>query len=182
MKKIIGLSLLLGSLNLHAQEAQLEKNITEVQLGLFGLNVNNETKLINKLSVRVSAEFQVSIWDNFFINQANLIVYPTIEIEPKFYYNLNSRFKKDKNIRNNSANYFSLQLEYIPNWFVISNLKDVSLANQINIVPTYGFRRNISEKFNYEFKFGYGYGKIIDKNYNDSGRIIDLSFKLGYVF
>lgn len=96
MKKKIGLSLLLGSLNLHAQEAQLEKNITEVQLGLFGLNVNNETKLINKLSVRVSAEFQVSIWDNFFINQANLIVYPTIEIEPKFYYNLNSRFKKDK--------------------------------------------------------------------------------------
>lgn len=182
MKKIVFSVFLLISQITNAQDNSLEKNLTEVQVGIFGVNINYETKLVDKLTLRIGAELQPNIWNNQFNDKTEFIMSPIINIEPRFYYNFNTRAKKGKNNKNNAANYFSLQMQYLPDWFVISNIKNIESYNQINLIPTYGFRRNFSEKFNYEFRFGYGYGKIIDSNYKASGRVVDLSFKIGYVF
>lgn len=182
MKKISYLILILSTQLVHAQQTSIEKNLTEVQIGLFGINVNYETKLVDKLSLRISAELQPNSLDNNFYGKTEFIISPIINIEPRFYYNFKTRAKKGKNNNHNAANYFSLQMQYMPDWFVISNIDNLQSYNQINFIPTYGFRRNFSEKFNYEFKFGYGYGTLIDSNYKASGRVIDLSFKVGYVF
>lgn len=182
MKKISYLVLILSAQFVHAQQTSLEKDLTEVQIGLFGINVNYESKLVDKLSLRISAELQSSIWVNNFNDKTGFIMSPIINIEPRFYYNFNTRAKKSKNNNHNAANYFSLQMQYMPDWFVISNIDNIKSYNQINFIPTYGFRRNFSNNFNYEFKFGYGFGTLIDSDYKASGRVIDLSFKVGYVF
>jgi len=180
MRKIILFSSFL--LMFSAKGQSIDKNINGVQIGLFGVNIYNETKLYDNLSLRIDAHLQPKIWNNSLNDTKGFLLYPLLNLEPRFYYNISKRFKKEKDISNNAGNYFSIQFQYIPNWFAISNIDNVNLNKQLNIIPTYGLRRNFTEKFNYELKFGYGYSKLIDKNYNESGSVLDLSFKVGYIF
>ncbi len=106
---------------------------------------------------------------------------PEISLIPKYYYNLNRRLEKEKNIKNNSGNYLALDITYTPNWFVISNVKGIEVNEMISFVPTWGLRRNFAKNFNYEFKAGLGIGKILQKGYATQA-VPELSFKIGYDF
>lgn len=166
----------------NAQNSNVEKNITGIQIGLFGLDVYNETKIAEKTTLRAEASLFPAIWGGDMYAKTGFAFYPALTIQPKYYYNISKRAENGKNTKNNSANYFGLQVRYIPDWFVISNTKNLSLSNQINIIPTYGFRRNFAENFNYEFKAGLGYGTTFGNDFNSSGAVIDLSIKVGYDF
>lgn len=166
----------------NAQNSDVEKNITGIQIGLFGLDLYNETKIANKTTLRAEASLFPAIWGGDLYGKTGFAFYPALTLQPKYYYNIPKRAENGKNIKNNSANYFGLQVRYIPDWFVISNDKNVSLSNQINFIPTYGFRRNFAENFNYEFKAGLGYGTTFGNDYNTSGAVLDLSIKIGYDF
>lgn len=87
----------------------------------------------------------------------------------------------EKRTKNNSGNYLSAKLEYIPDWFVISNTKDIHVNPTLAIIPNWGLRRNFSENFNYELRLGLGIGKILKEDY-DLQVIPEISFKLGYDF
>ena len=59
------------------------------------------------------------------------------------------------------------------------------MYNTLAIIPTWGFRRNFLENFNYEFKIGLGYGisyRDSENVNNEKGAIMDLGFKVGYDF
>ncbi|WP_076752689.1 hypothetical protein [Elizabethkingia anophelis] len=174
----LALSPLLGK----AQNSNVEKNITGIQVGLFGVDLYNEIKIFDKTTLRAELSLFPAIWGGDLYAKTGFAFYPALTIEPKYYYNISKRSENGKNTKNNSANYFGLQVRYIPDWFVISNTKNLSLANQINFIPTYGFRRNFSNNFNYEFKAGIGYGATFGNYYNTSGAVLDLSFKIGYDF
>lgn len=165
-----------------AQNTNVEKNISGAQIGLFGLDLYNETRIVNKTTLRAEASLFPAIWGGDMYGKTGFAFYPSLTLQPKYYYNIGKRAEKGKNTKNNSANYFGLQVRYIPDWFVISNTKNVSLSNQINLIPTYGFRRNFAENFNYEFKAGLGYGTTLGNDYNTSGAVLDLSIKIGYDF
>lgn len=183
MKKTI---LLLGMLSIsalsNAQITTVEKSITGAQIGLFGLDVYNEAKFADKVALRSEASLFPAIWGGDMYAKTGFAFYPAISLQPKYYYNIAKRAENGKNTKNNSANYLGLQVRYIPNWFVISNDKNLSLTNQINFIPTFGIRRNFAENFNYEFKAGFGYGTTIGNDKNLSGGILDLSIKIGYDF
>jgi hypothetical protein len=66
-------------------------------------------------------------------------------------------------------------------FFVISNVDGIKVNPMISVVPTYGFRRNFSSNFNYEFQAGIGLGKILKPDY-DLQTVLNLSFKVGYDF
>lgn len=183
MKKLISLFtfsllIILGK----AQNSNVEKNISGIQIGLFGLDLYNESKIASNTTLRAEASLFPAIWGGDMFAKTGFAFYPAITIQPKYYYNITKRAEKGKNTKNNSANYFGLQVRYVPDWFVISNTKNLSLSNQINIIPTYGFRRNFAENFNYEFKAGLGYGTTFGNDFNTSGAILDLSMKIGYDF
>ena len=165
-----------------AQSSTVEKNITGIQVGLFGLDLYNETQLSEKTSLRAEASLFAAIWGGDMYAKTGFSFYPALTLQPKYYYNISKRAENGKNTKNNSANYVGLQVRYIPNWFVISNTKGLSLSNQISFIPTYGFRRNFSENFNYEFKAGLGYGTTLGNDFNSSGVVLDLSIKVGYDF
>lgn len=165
-----------------AQNTNVENNISGIQIGFFGLDLYNEVKIANKTTLRAEASIFPAIWGGDMYGKTGFAFYPALTIQPKYYYNISKRAEKGKNTKNNSANYFGLQIRYIPDWFVISNDKNVSLSNQINFIPTYGFRRNFAENFNYEFKAGLGYGTTFGSDLNTSGAVLDLSIKIGYDF
>ncbi len=160
----------------------IEKSITGVQFGLFGLELYNESRIGEKFVLRSQLALNsMAFWGGDFYRKSGYAIAPSINLQPKYYYNINKRSRKGKNIKNNSANYISMQTIYIPNWFVISNNDNIKISNQISLIPTFGIRRNFGGNFNYEFKIGYGYNFLLEKNIIGSGTI-DLGFKIGYDF
>lgn len=158
-------------------EKGIEKSVTGVQVGLLGASVYNEYKLTEKIALRSD----VGLLLGFSLGSRSTKGYelvPYIGLQPKYYFNIKERGEKEKNIKNNGANYFSIQLDFLPDLFVISNKKNTKVQNQIHMIPTFGIRRNFAENFNYEFKAGYGLAYGFDDG-TMSG-VPNLSFKVGY--
>jgi len=164
------------------QRPLLEKSITGVQFGLFGTNLYNETKLSEAFVLRSEIGLYPSYLDSFLVPSGYLI-YPYLSVGSKYYYNLKERYKKGKNTANNSGNYAAVRLEYIPNWFIITNIENISIYPTFSIIPTWGFRRWISPSWDYEFKVGLGL--TLNKWMEDKLSMtpfLDLGFKIGYLF
>ncbi|AZB32172.1 MULTISPECIES: hypothetical protein [Chryseobacterium] len=181
-KQLYLISFALLSIYGMAQDNNVEKNITGAQIGLFGLDFYNETKIANRTTLRLEASLFPAIWGGDLYGKTGFAFYPSFTLQPKYYYNISKRAENGRNTKNNSANYVGLQIRYIPDWFVISNANNVSLSNQVNVIPTYGFRRNFANNFNYEFRAGLGIGTAFTTNNNVTEAVFDLSFKIGYDF
>lgn len=182
MKKInILLLSTLGVLIFAQEKARVEKSVTGIQIGLFGVEIYNEAKLSDAFSLRSQVALYPSIWGGDLYNKTGFALAPAISVSPKYYYNLQKRSDAGKNISSNSGNYFAASLEYVPNWFVISNVKGIEVNEMISLIPTWGLRRNFAKNFNYEFKAGLGIGKILLKGYTTQV-VPELSFKIGYDF
>ncbi|OPC29909.1 hypothetical protein [Elizabethkingia miricola] len=156
------------------------KNLTGIQFGILNIGVYDELGITNEFVLRGDFMFNSALWGGSFYPKTGFALYPTIGITPKYYYNFERRLNKGKNIYNNSANYIALGLSYTPNWFIISNEKGVEVSNFITIIPSYGIRRNFAKNFNYEAKFGLGYGKNMDTH--ESSAVLQLGISLGYDF
>ena len=181
MKKYIFILLFLGIYTFSQEKTSVEKSVTGVQIGLFGLDVYNEAILCEKFALRSQVALYPSIWGGDLYNKTGFALAPAISVSPKYYYNLQKRSDAGKNISKNSGNYIAASLEYVPNWFVISNVKGIEVNEMISLIPTWGLRRNFAKNFNYEFKAGLGIGKILQKDY-DTQIVPELSFKIGYDF
>ena len=186
MKKTFMSIFLIGIINFSfAQNSTIEKSITGVQIGFFGTGIYNETRLADKFALRSQFGLNVGIFGGTLYDKTGFILYPELSIETKWYYNLEKRVRNNKSIKNNGANFYSLNIKYSPNWFEISNYDNIEVYNTLSIIPTWGFRRNFLEKFNYEFRIGLGYGvSYRDSDYleNEKGAVMDLGFKIGYDF
>lgn len=162
-------------------KVSVTKSVTGIQVGFFGTEFYNESKLNTYFALRSEFALNFAFWAGYSYEKEGYALVPSLNIYPKYYYNIVKRGeKKSKNIANNGANYFSLQIKYFPNWFVISNYDNLGVSNQVSFIPTFGIRRNFARKFNYEFKIGYGLGYVFEnKNWE---RVFDLGFKIGYDF
>jgi hypothetical protein len=186
MKKIITLAFLSLSIFCNAQNASVEKMVFGIQTGFLGIWGHNESRLSNTVALRSELGFDSGIWGGDFYDGTGFLLTPVLTLEPRFYYNLNKRNSRSKNITNNSGNFISIKTSYHPDWFVISNYKDVSIISDISFIPTWGIRRNIGTHFNYEAGFGIGYRYIFAKaaGYysNKSEAAANLLLRIGYVF
>ena len=77
-----------------------------------------------------------------------------VSLTPKYYYNINKRQKKGRNTQNNAANYFGIDLSYVPDIFTFSNTDNINVIRSLSITPVYGMRRNIVGGLNFDFRFG----------------------------
>lgn len=183
MKKVSPAILLLFYTFSYSQKEseKISKSITGIQAGLIGLDVYNEMRISDHISLRTQVSLNPSLWGGDAYSETGFALSPSISIAPKFYYNISKRVNKGYNVKNNSGNYFSARLEYLPDLFVISNTKNVHVNDMISIIPNWGLRRNFASHFNYELILGLGIGKILKKGY-DPQIIPDISFKVGYDF
>lgn len=167
----------------YSQNASVEKSIYEIQTGFLGIWAHNESKITNKIALRTELGINLGILDSDFYPKSGFIMSPIITIEPRFYYNLEKRQSKSKNISSNSGNFISLQTNYHPNWFTISSYDNLKTYNMITIIPTWGIKRNIGKHFTYETGIGIGYAYQFREEYGHlEGVALNLHLRLGYRF
>ncbi len=186
-KYVLILFIILISYSVKSQDISVEKSIFGIQTGILGIWIHNEARLSNEFVLRSEIGF-----DGGFRFDSNLdfdtyyVLAPVITVEPRWYYNLEKRNKKGKNILKNSGNFVGLKLSYHPDWFTISNDDEVSITNQISLIPKWGIKRTLGNHFTYEVGIGLGYQYYFynDDDYYDSygEAAVDLLLRIGYTF
>ncbi len=188
MKKITAFFILLISNVVLSQKqtASVEKSIFTAQTGLLGVWVTNEARISNQIALQTEFGLDVAVFDGERYSKTGFLLTPVLNIEPRWYYNLNRRVSKNKNIHNNSGNYVALSLNYHPDWFVISNTSNINVYQSLAIIPKYGLKRSIGKSnFNYGFSAGIGFQNIYKEKYgykNVTDTFLDLSLRIGYTF
>jgi hypothetical protein len=196
MKKIIAFIFFALTININAQNASVEKTFFGLQTGFAGIWLNNETKLSKTIALRseIGIENDFAVGDHY--SGAGFILQPVINIEPRYYYNLEKRNLNGKKTTKNSGNYLSIKTSYHPDWFVINSDENITKIADLSIIPTWGMKRQIGNHFNFETGIGLGYRVVYLKpnyrtaNYqsvDDSG--LDRNqytpyfhFRIGYAF
>lgn len=162
---IIALILLFPFIKSVGQEASVENSIWGVQLGIYPISAYNEFKLTNTIALRSEVGFSFGWSSSSRIGgSSKWAVTPDVNVEPRYYYNLNRRSNLEKRTENNSGNYLSVNFGYGAGNLAITS-KYTEVYPTIHVIPMYGLRRNIGKKFNFEFAFGVGYNWTY-KDYN----------------
>ena len=181
MKKLIFLVLITSFC--YSQEkinSSVEKSIFGIQTGFLGVWVHNESRLSNQISLRSEIGMNYGFFDNGY--GQNSIVYPTIRLEPRWYYNLEKRVKKGRKISNNSGNFLALNITYTPDWFYISDLDNINIIGTITFIPKWGIKRTVGKHFTYETGIGIGTFILLEDYNVDNNIAFDLHLRIGYTF
>jgi len=185
-KSIIYLSILMSTTFAKAQDASVEKSTYGIQTGILGVWVHREVKLSNEIALRAELGMDAEIFGGSIYPKIVFLMTPVITVEPRWYYNLEKRQSKSKNISGNSGNFLSIQTSYNPNWFTISNYDNVEIVNHFSIIPTWGIKRNIGQHFTYETAIGLGYRYYFAKSQgstqNEGTAEVNLHLRIGYRF
>ncbi len=187
MKKLILITTIL--LNAYfvtfSQQISVDERVFGLQAGLFGIWGHGEYKVQNKIAIKGELGFENG-FSQTYNNNFYFFLIPTVVLEPRWYYNLEKRQTRLKRIDGNSGNYFSIFMRYHPDLFVISNVNAGSVIPDISIIPTWGFRRKISDHFNFEMALGLGYRYYFAKGYgyssNKSETALNFTLRFGYIF
>ena len=168
----------------NGQVISVEKSIVGIQTGFLGIWLNNEAKLSDKWALKSEIGFDSGIFDGSFYDKPGFLMTPVLTVEPRWYYNLAKRSSKLKNIKKNSGNFIGIRTSYNPDWFVISNYKNLTVINQLSLIPKWAIRRSIGNNFNFETGLGIGYRYYFAKsagypnNEREVGLLKDLAAQL----
>lgn len=184
MKRLLMLVILIVSASLaKAQDAPVITNKMELQTGLFGIWLNKEYKLSNQFAMRAEIGLDAGFWGGS--HSTGYIFVPVVTAEPRWYYNLEKRNRKEKITQGNFGNFFSLKTSFHPDLFVISNYSE-SIIPDLSIVPTWGIRRAISSHFSFETGIGIGYLRNFHKSqgalFDTEDVAVNLHLRFGYRF
>ena len=164
-------------------EASVEKSIFGIQTGFLGIWAHNETKLANSIALRSELGFDAAIFAGS-SDATDFALFPTITIEPRYYYSLKKRFEKGKNTTNNSANFITMRISYQSDAFSISSVdEDIRILNNISFIPKWAIKRTIGKHFTYETGIGLGllyYTQPLAFNDRRTEAILDLHLRVGF--
>jgi len=156
MKKVILLTLLFTSISVFSQSNEKKTtDIMSIKAGLIGGWFSYEKSISDKFTLNGEIGYEGGFFKGN--NNVNYAFTTVLNIESRYYYNLNKRIKNNKNTSNNAANYLSGSLFLVPNWFTSSDNDNLSINKSFGIITKYGIKRNISNNLSFEFAFGIGY-------------------------
>lgn len=185
-KKLLAIVLIGLTFIAKSQNTGVEKSTYGIQIGTLGIWAHREIRLSNSIALRTEFGMDAGFWGGTFYPKTGYLMTPVISVEPRWYYNLEKRHSKSKNISGNSGNFLTIQTSLHPNCFVISNYDNVEIADQISFIPTWGIKRNFGQHFSYETGIGIGYRYIFAKNAGYSKNIgesaLNLHLRIGYRF
>lgn len=111
-----------------------------------------------------------------------MVLFPTLSISPRYYYNLAKRDANGLDIINNSGNFLSITFRFYPEALILSKEKNITTNSYGYITPTWGIRRN----FNYHFSYEMGLGIGLNANIVEDGEPIEIQpeihIRFGYHF
>ena len=185
MKQILFLSTFLLFTTTYSQNNNIKPSVEDkvigIQTGLFGIWGHYETKITTQMSLRTELGLDLGLRKGIFTNDELVFaLIPNIVIEPRWYYSIERRVKKGRDINNNSGFFLGLKTRYYPDWFVISNDSNVSVIESLDFIPKIGYRKVWGNHLSFESGFGIGKSFGITGNYWDT--TAELTFRIGYDF
>lgn len=166
----------------------VEKSLFNIQTGFIGLWVSHEARLNNAIALKSEIGLDAGYFVGYQTNNKSVFMAgPSINLEPRWYYNMESRAAKGRNTANNASNFVGVSFKYLPDWFTLSNTDNYNIADQIIILPKWSIRHNLGRSnFNYEAGAGVGYQYTFLKQYgfrnNPSDIYVDFHLRFGYTF
>lgn len=164
MYKIIFSLALLCSLSVTAMAQEKEEGkVSHRRIGLqlsplgSGAWIYHESRLSDQFSLRT----EIGLEGSLYLTKEDWIggyqYRPVINLEPRWYYNLNKRLSRGKVIAGNSGNFFAIRVNYLPKIFTV-NGGDFSRSNPhaISFTPVWGIRRKLGRQFYWEASGGVG--------------------------
>ena len=179
MKKILLLLTLTTAITSFSQ--QKVEDVFRVKAGLVGFWVGYEKAISSDITLNGEVGYEGMIYPNQNSHSFSprYLLTSTLSIEGKYYLNLNKRALKEKNTENNAADFLSLEFVYVPDFGTVGDTWRLPDRNVLNIMTAYGFARNLSSHFQFEFKGGFGYQFAK----NDNGGLFPvLETRIGYAF
>lgn len=144
--------------------AGVDRSVWGAQTGFWGIWGHYELRLTNTIALRTEAGLDLALAGGAFYQQTMVALIPTLALEPRWYYNLNRRSVRNKRVTGNCGNFFTVRILHLPDWFVISNVKDVSASGSFAVVPTWGIRRPLGRNWIYELGMGLFYDYPLPRN------------------
>lgn len=165
------------SCNLYAQDTSLVHRNHSASIEIVGITYNFENPIALKSTLIVRCGLQGGIgYSSSFGSNYYYAVSPAISIEPRFYYNINKRYRRGKLITGNSASFISLSSWYIFNPIYEHN---VSCNSFFVVTPQWGVRKIYWHHLLLEAGLGISY--FFDTHGNDDLGIM-MNLRIGYSF
>ena len=147
----------------------------------FGTSYNYELALASSFTITPGVSLISGPYFYYFSQHQNSKFgssrHMSISFDSRWYTNVDRRARKGKNLENNSANFVSLLLEYIPEYNL---LKPEMQYATYAITPRWGFRRSFNQFFFMEFAIGLPY--MADNVEPDPYVGLHLGLKAGFAF
>lgn len=156
-----------------------------IQVAPIGIRYNYEQAFGQKFSLNYTASLEYSVFPVFVFDlwHANICfdfeysLNPVLQIEPRYYFNLNKRAAKGKNTYLNSGGFLALSCTFfLP---PLSYNTDKPLSGFF-ITPYWGVKRVWYKHFLFEFGAGLNFFKFF--SWKQVGIFPYLNYKLGYQF
>lgn len=166
---IPGILLLISIYPVFSQQVE---SLHSANVGYPGISYSYEYALGKQFSINLEAGTNLS-WQTDNYNKSTTInFYPAIQLEPRIYYSVKTRYKYDS-FFNNSASFFCISSGIRMDSFSFRNN-----TPNLFVVPKWGFRRAMGKHFIFETKIGGGIKFRNGSSQFEPG----LDVKFGYVF
>lgn len=180
MKNIIFFVLAITLLIKSSNAQTVDQSINGVQLGFLGVWLHNESKINTHWAFRTEIGYEASIMED---NEFPLFL-PVVSIEPRWYYNSRKRQGNSNNTFHNSTNFATMAIRYYPEILGASSYRYSELDGGLFLIPSWGIRRNISYRMNYELGVGAGIDiyELITNYRSETDFMFNLHIRIGYKF
>ena len=175
MRALILLSIFISVYGLASAQIGRTTNLSTLKTTFLGLSYSYEQSISQKSTINY--EFMLAgRFGSGYPNGNYWLIVPVMRVEPRYYYNLITRYDKGRKTMNNSANYLAISADYQLGTSIGSRASSVST---LNVIPKWGMKRTIGQHFIFEFAAGIGAQKSEYTNWKAEP---GLDLKFGYSF
>ncbi len=134
------------------------------KISIFPLGYAYERKIAEEFTFEAGIDFSFDMYydDASVFDDNALVVNPTIHLEPRYYYNLERRYRRGKNVSNNSASYIGIYSELTLNPLIEENNGYFPVYDRFKIGPAWGLQRNLGRRGYWNFNLASGL--VIDQD------------------
>ena len=163
----------------------VDESINGIQVGFLGIWLHNESKLAHNWSFRFEIGYESSLITDIPGNSEFPVFLPVVSLEPRWYYNSPKRQGNSNNTFHNSSDFATIAIRYYPKFLGVSPHEIKELDGGLFLIPTWGMRRNLSYRLNYELGIGVGadlYEFLFTEEVDNVDIILNFHLRIGYKF
>ncbi len=145
------------------------------KISILPLGYSYERKIADEFTFDAGVDFSFDLYyaETDDLDQNALVINPTVHLEPRYYYNLERRYQRGRNVSFNAASYIGVYSELRMNPLIEENNGFWPVYDRFKIGPAWGIQRNLGRRG--YMNFNLAYGLVVDQTgharYDGFGRL-----------